>query len=171
MPHLYYDEVETQVGTLFVIGDGENIVRIDYGTYKDHDEKVDKWLSRYFPDTDLVKDTQKVATVRKQLEEYFLNKRKTFDFPIVFHGSPFQKKVWQVLVETIPYGKSKTYKDIANTIGNPKAVRAVGGAINKNPFSIVVPCHRVLGTNGKLVGYNGGLDKKEYLLKHEEILL
>lgn len=101
-----------------------------------------------------------------QLEEYFLGKRKIFDLPLEFNGTDFQKSVWRSLLE-IPYGKSATYKDIAKMIGNEKAVRAVGGANNKNKIMIVVPCHRVIGSNGKLVGYAGGLEKKAFLLNLE----
>ncbi|MGL4740579.1 MAG: methylated-DNA--[protein]-cysteine S-methyltransferase [Sarcina sp.] len=101
-----------------------------------------------------------------QLEEYFLGKRKSFDLPLEFNGTDFQKNVWKSLLE-IPYGESATYKDIAKKIGNEKAVRAVGGANNKNKIMIVVPCHRVIGSNGKLIGYAGGLEKKEILLNLE----
>jgi len=84
------------------------------------------------------------------------------------YGTPFQKQVWEALMDTIPYGKTRTYKEIAVEIGKEKAVRAVGGAVNKNPISIIVPCHRVIGSNGKMVGYNGGISIKEYLLEMED---
>jgi len=101
-----------------------------------------------------------------QIREYLDGKRKNFDFPYEMHGTEFQKKVWQALCE-IPYGETRTYKDIAIAVGNSKASRAVGMANNKNPISIAVPCHRVIGTNGKLVGYAGGLIMKEFLIKLE----
>lgn len=111
-----------------------------------------------------------VKSVLDQLSEYFAGERREFDTPVTFiGGTPFQRKVWQELLK-IPYGEVRTYKDIAREIGMPKAVRAVGGANNKNPISIIVPCHRVIGSNGALVGYGGGLDKKEYLLKLEGYL-
>ncbi len=101
-----------------------------------------------------------------QIEEYLLGKRKTFTFKYVLAGTTFQIKVWKQL-KTIPYGETKTYKDVAVAIGCPKGCRAVGGAIHNNPIGIVVPCHRVIGRNGKLTGYAGGLELKEKLLKLE----
>ena len=102
-----------------------------------------------------------------QLNEYFNKKRTSFDIPIEPKGTVFQKKVWNALLK-IPYGQTKTYKEIAEIIGNKNATRAVGMANNKNPIAIVIPCHRVIGANGKLTGYAGGLDKKEKLLLLEK---
>lgn len=102
-----------------------------------------------------------------QLNEYFEGKRKEFDFPYEVQGTEFQKKVWNALCD-IPYGETRTYKEIATAVGNPKASRAVGMANNKNPIAIAVPCHRVIGANGKLVGYAGGLPMKEKLLEIEK---
>ncbi|MDR2651805.1 MAG: methylated-DNA--[protein]-cysteine S-methyltransferase [Prevotellaceae bacterium] len=113
------------------------------------------------------KETDIIKKASKQLEEYFAGKRKSFDFPINPQGSEFQKRVWTAL-QTIPYGELRTYKQIAEKIGNPKASRAVGMANNKNPLPIVVPCHRVVGSNGKLIGYAYGLDMKEYLINLEK---
>lgn len=101
-----------------------------------------------------------------QITEYFFGKRKSFDLPIASKGTDFQKKVWQALCD-IPYGETRSYKDIAIAVGNPKASRAVGMANNRNPIAIVVPCHRVIGSSGKLVGYAGGLETKEKLLALE----
>lgn len=103
----------------------------------------------------------------KQLNEYFDGKRKYFDIPIELKGTEFQKKVWKALIE-IPYGETRSYKDIAISIGNPKAARAIGNANNKNPIAIVLPCHRVIGSNGKLVGYEYGVDINEKLLELEK---
>ncbi len=102
-----------------------------------------------------------------QLEDYFAGKRKSFDIPLDLQGTDFQKQVWQALIQ-IPYGKTCSYKELAQAIEKPKAIRAVGGANNKNPVSIIVPCHRVIGANKKLVGYAGGLDRKEGLLALEQ---
>ena len=102
-----------------------------------------------------------------QLEEYFDGKRQAFDLPISLSGTDFQKKVWKALCE-IPYGKTQSYIEIAAKIGNPKAYRAVGTANNKNPIVIVIPCHRVIGKNGDLTGYAGGIDKKLLLIKLEQ---
>ena len=103
----------------------------------------------------------------KQFDEYFRGKRKKFELPLNPKGTEFQKKVWQQLMN-IPYGKTSTYKDIATLIGNTNASRAVGNANNKNPIAIIIPCHRVIGSNNKLTGYAGGLDKKEKLLNLEK---
>ncbi|GAA0741436.1 methylated-DNA--[protein]-cysteine S-methyltransferase [Clostridium oceanicum] len=105
--------------------------------------------------------------VCRQLDEYFKGERKSFDFKYELRGTEFQKKVWNALIN-IPYGETCSYKDIAINIGNEKASRAVGMANNKNPITIVIPCHRVIGANGKLVGYFGGLDMKKGLLKLEK---
>ncbi|PEY34609.1 cysteine methyltransferase [Bacillus cereus] len=104
-----------------------------------------------------------------ELDEYFHQKRTEFTVPLSSTGTPFQKSVWDALY-TIPYGVSASYLDIAEKVDNTKAVRAVGGANSRNPISIIVPCHRVVGKSGKLVGYAGGLWRKEWLLKHEGIL-
>ena len=106
----------------------------------------------------------KLAT--RQLQEYFSGSRKSFTFPIVLKGTPFQISVWQELSK-IPYGQTATYKDIAMAIGNERAVRAVGMACNRNPIWIAIPCHRVMGSNGQLTGYAGGLSMKESLLNLE----
>ena len=102
-----------------------------------------------------------------QLNDYFNGTRQAFELPLhAAWGTPFQRAVWQAL-QRIPYGQTSTYGDIARDIGNPKAVRAMGAAIGQNPHSIVVPCHRVLGANGSLTGFAGGLDRKKQLLAHE----
>lgn len=105
-----------------------------------------------------------------QLTEYMSGKRKSFDLPLAPKGTDFQKQVWKALCE-IPYGETRSYKQIAEKIGNPKAVRAVGMANNRNPLIVVVPCHRVIGSNGNMVGYAAGVDKKEFLLRMEGSLL
>ncbi len=99
--------------------------------------------------------------------EYFAGSRKEFDIPLKLYGTEFQIKVWKAL-EVIPYGETKSYKDIAICIDNPKGCRAVGLANNRNPIPIIIPCHRVIGANGKLVGYGGGIDKKIFLLELEK---
>ena len=104
---------------------------------------------------------------QKQLREYFAGTRQQFDLPLDFEGTVFQKKVWQALLG-IPFGETRSYRDIAEQVGNIKAVRAVGAANGKNPISIIAPCHRVVGVNGKLVGFTGGLNNKEILLGLEK---
>lgn len=111
---------------------------------------------------------QIVATCKEQLDAYFGGGLKNFSIPVHFtSGSAFAQNVWHAL-ERIPFGETTNYKAIAETIRQPKAIRAVGGANNKNPVPIIIPCHRVIETNGKLVGYAGGLDKKRWLLNHEK---
>ena len=104
---------------------------------------------------------------QKQLREYFAGTRQQFDLPLDFEGTVFQKKVWQALL-SIPFGETRSYRDIAEQVGNIKAVRAVGAANGKNPISIIAPCHRVVGVNGKLVVFAGGLNNKEILLGLEK---
>lgn len=103
---------------------------------------------------------------QQQLMQYFAGTRQEFDLPLDFEGTNFQKQVWQALLN-IPFGETRSYKDIAEQLGNPKAVRAVGAANGKNPISIIAPCHRVIGSSGKLVGFAGGLENKDVLLKLE----
>jgi len=101
-----------------------------------------------------------------QLKEYFNGNRKEFNLPVFLEGTAFQIRVWEMLT-TVKYGRTATYKDIASLVNNEKASRAIGGANNKNPVAIIIPCHRIIGSNGKLIGYAGGLDKKQWLLEHE----
>lgn len=103
---------------------------------------------------------------KRQLEEYFNGERREFSLAISLEGTNFQQKVWQALQE-IPYGTTKSYQEVATIVGNKNSMRAVGGANHNNPISIIVPCHRVIGKNGSLVGYGGGLDVKAYLLALE----
>jgi methylated-DNA-[protein]-cysteine S-methyltransferase len=116
----------------------------------------------------LVEDTDHPALklAESQLTEYFAGKRKSFEIALDPAGTDFQKRVWRALLE-IPYGETRSYAQIANAVGNPKAVRAVGAANGKNPISIVAPCHRVIGTDGTLTGFAGGLETKRFLLSHE----
>lgn len=121
-----------------------------------------------FPDQDYEKkETPLLAEADRQLREYFEGKRREFDLPLAPAGTAFMLRVWKALQE-IPYGQTRTYGEIAAAVGNGKACRAVGLANNRNPISIVIPCHRVIGADGKLVGYGGGLDKKAFLLDLEQ---
>ncbi len=151
MDKKYFSYLESPIGLIEIISDSENLVSVNF---------VDKQSQKN------VKGNKVTIATRKQLREYFKGKRKEFDLPILFNGTDFQKKVWDALLE-IPFGAVATYSDIANMINNPKGVRAVGLANSKNPISIIVPCHRVIGKNGKLTGYAGGLERKEWLIEHE----
>lgn len=144
---------ETEIGIIGIRENNKSITDI-YFSKVDTDDNIEE--------TDLIKECF------KQLKEYFEGNRVKFDLPLDARGTEFQKKVWNELL-SIPYGETKSYKDIAVAIGNEKACRAIGMANNKNPIPIIIPCHRVIGSNGKLVGYAGGLNVKEKLLNIEKI--
>ncbi len=108
--------------------------------------------------------------VQRQLAAYFAGELRRFDLPLALDGTVFQRRVWQRLL-SVEYGETASYQTIADSIGNPKAVRAVGAANGRNPVAIVVPCHRIVGSSGQLIGYGGGLWRKEWLLRHEGALL
>ncbi|MDG1277726.1 MAG: methylated-DNA--[protein]-cysteine S-methyltransferase [Algoriphagus sp.] len=107
-----------------------------------------------------------VLKAQEQLQEYFSGKRKTFDLPLAMTGTSFQQRVWTA-VNTIPFGQTTSYLKLSQALGNPAAIRAVGAAIGANPVLVIIPCHRIIGTNGQLTGYAGGLDRKEKLLELE----
>ncbi|MBR1560173.1 MAG: methylated-DNA--[Clostridia bacterium] len=114
-------------------------------------------------------DGRWLADAEAQVREYFAGTRRTFDLPLSLSGSDFQRRVWHALMD-IPFGETRSYGDVAAALGNPGAARAVGMANNKNPVLIVVPCHRVVGSSGRLMGYAGGLERKRYLLELERTL-
>lgn len=147
-------DYESPIGILEIIGTDEAIRSI---LFSEEDEKVNF----------LQDETPKLLVeCYTQLDEYFKGKRREFSFTYEFEGTAFQKTVWEAL-KAIPYGETGSYKDIAISIENEKAIRAVGSANGKNKLSIVIPCHRIIGSNGKLTGYAGGLWRKEWLLQHE----
>lgn len=141
------------IGLVEIVEEEGAIISVDIGA------SGKKYL--HLEETPLIKETH------QQLDDYFMKKRKVFQFPIRLFGTPFQQKVWNELL-FIPYGKTCTYHDIACKIGNPRANRAVGRAIHFNPIAIIVPCHRVIGMNSKLVGYAKGLSVKKLLLELEQ---
>ncbi len=123
-----------------------------------------------YPETSIEQVTNlHILECAKQLEQYFNKQRQSFSLSLDTQGTEFQQAVWQALI-AVPYGKTQSYSDIAIALNNPKAVRAVGAANGKNPISIIVPCHRIIGASGKLTGYAGGLKRKQWLLEHEGIL-
>lgn len=148
----YYYDYSFPIGNLTIEEDGHSICGIYFGTKMLEGEK---------------KNTELIREAALQLSQYFDGRRKKFDLKLSYHGTEFQIKVWKAL-EKIPYGETCTYKDIAESVGIPKGCRAVGMANNRNPIVIVVPCHRVIGMNGSLTGYAGGLEMKEYLLDLEK---
>ncbi|WP_054948561.1 methylated-DNA--[protein]-cysteine S-methyltransferase [Numidum massiliense] len=170
-PDIAYAVADTPIGAVTVATWQEKVCWLSFVSSKPAEWELDMWCKRWLGnDVRCTAGEADVQPVLKQLDEYFAGKRCYFDVPIAFlGGTSFQQKVWQELLN-IPYGEVRTYKEIAQAVGIPKAVRAVGGANNRNPLSIIVPCHRVIGSNGALVGYGGGLEKKEYLLRLEGYL-
>jgi len=148
--------VDSPVGLLTIAGQGDCLTNL----VLDHSAQPPAYSSRWFEDARAFPD----AVV--QLDDYFGAKRSTFDITIRPEGTSFQRQVWQALCE-IPYGETRSYGDIARRIGQPESARAVGSAIGRNPIAIVVPCHRVIGANGSLTGYAGGLEAKRALLELE----
>ncbi len=159
----YFDYYSSPLGILMVTEENGAITGLELS------EKISKPAKRPI-DLAEQKNTPLIALAKSQLEEYFQGRRKAFTLPLQPVGTPFQRKVWDALC-TIPYGETRSYKEIALQIQNPKGCRAVGMANNRNPIMIVIPCHRVIGSNGALVGYAGGLDIKEWLLGHEKICI
>jgi len=141
------------IGTVGIAGEGGVITNVFFGGDKR-------------PTSFETSETPLIQRAAQQLAEYFANRRTSFVLPLSPCGTDFQASVWAAL-RTIPYGETRSYKDIAAMVGNPKACRAVGMANNRNPISIIIPCHRVIGHNGGLVGYAGGLSVKQYLLELE----
>ena len=170
---------EYPIGSISIAEKDGNIA---YVLFTDNGVKVEQWFycNGYTVDHVLLTDnagkglppgfeqreTPLIKNAAKQMSEYFAGRRREFDLPLEFNGTDFQKRVWEALL-TIPFGETCSYGEIAAQIGNPKAARAVGMANNRNPISIICPCHRVIGSDGSLIGYGGGLANKEYLLRLE----
>jgi len=157
MSAMRYAIADSPVGTLLLARDEDGIREIRFPKGRNLDIP-EAWS----------KSERALADVRKQLREYFEGKRREFDVPLAPAGTEFQRSVWSVL-EEIPFGQTISYIDIANRLGNAGAVRAVGAANGANPIPIIIPCHRVIGADGSLTGYGGGLDKKRWLLEHEGV--
>lgn len=148
----YTRTVESPIGPLLLTSDGQSLTRLLIG-----DPPDPSWSTEPCP---------VLNRAAAQLAEYFAGERTEFDLPLAPAGTPFQLAVWQALRE-IPYARTWSYGQLATRVGNPKASRAVGLANGRNPISVIVPCHRVIGANGKLVGYGGGVERKEILLHLE----
>jgi len=155
--NMYYTTFESPIGPLFLAGGEEGLKYLNIRKGKKKIEVPDDWQE----------NKEFFSEISRQLEAYFAGQLKSFEVKLAPEGTEFHKSVWKALTE-IPYGETRTYKEIAISVGKPKAYRAVGLANNRNPISIIVPCHRVIGTNGKLTGYASGLDVKEFLLRLEE---
>ncbi len=152
--------LDSPIGPMTVVADGETVV----GIYMDDARHLPP-AERFGPPDDGSSVVLKEAD--RQLGEYFAGERTIFDLPLAAEGTPFQRRVWDALCE-IPYGETISYGELARRIGQPTASRAVGLANGRNPISVVVPCHRVIGSSGKLVGYGGGLSRKQTLLELEQ---
>lgn len=164
-----FDEMESPLGTLTILATDVGVCSIFFGTMETNGPAIKAWLKKNGIKGKLVHNEAKLKKVTDELQEYFAGKRFSFNVPLDLFGTAFQKKVWQELLK-IEYGTTVSYKEIAKRIGAPKAVRAIGGANNQNPIPIIIPCHRVIGSNGAMVGYGGGLDKKQCLLQLEGAL-
>ncbi|MGB9812071.1 MAG: methylated-DNA--[protein]-cysteine S-methyltransferase [Thermovenabulum sp.] len=161
---IYYDDIYTPIGRLIIFSIDKYLIKISF-----ENEKIDKvFFYRYFKNPFFIKKANWVIKKsEKELDLYFKKNLREFSVPLLLLGTEFQKKVWNELLK-IPYGELKTYKDISQKMGIPKGARAVGQANNKNPIPIIVPCHRVIGKSGDLVGYGGGLNIKKYLIDLEK---
>jgi methylated-DNA-[protein]-cysteine S-methyltransferase len=153
---MIYSMMDSPVGPLLLAGSGGVLKLISF-------QRGAKVRSL---DPDWQRADEPFELVKRQLDEYFAGTRRQFDLPLAADATPFQARVLEAL-RRIPYGETRSYRDIAVALGNPKAVRAVGGANGSNPLPIVIPCHRVIGSNGTLTGFGGGMEAKRYLLELE----
>ena len=151
-----YDHCDSPLGRLLLTSDGEALTGLYMEGHRGGPEPGPAWR----------RDAAPFAAVRAQLAAYFAGERRAFDLPLRAEGTAFQRRVWAALSE-IPYGQTTSYAALAHRLGNPGAVRAVGAANARNPLSIVVPCHRVVGAGGALTGYGGGVERKRALLQLE----
>jgi len=157
MNTIWYDNLPTPIGCLRLVADGQGLREVWFETGRHRRDPAPTWTH----------SPQALAFARVQLEEYFAGTRQLFDLPLHPIGTPFQLAVWQELAR-IPYGTTISYGELAQRIGQPQAVRAVGAANGRNPLPIVLPCHRVIGANGSLTGFGGGLPTKRFLLAMED---
>ncbi len=151
---MYMDYLQTPIGTLEIRASKEGVTHVTF----------------FLDGNSTAKPNDIITLCKQQLYEYFMGERKQFDLPLDPKGTTFQKSIWACLIQ-IPFGQTASYSHIAGMVKNPKAVRAVGAANGRNPISIIVPCHRIIGSNGTLTGYAGGLERKYWLLKHEGVEL
>lgn len=165
MENLYLERIVSDIWTGYIVATERGLCYVSHVTTNLQD--VVDFQVKYYPNSKLVSSAKEIEPYRDQFYEYLNGARDSFDFPIDIAGTPFQKQVWEALY-TIPYGETASYLDIAHKIGRDfKSAQAVGGAVGKNPLCIVCPCHRVVGTDGSLTGYSGGIDVKINLLNHE----
>ena len=158
MTSIYYHVVSSPVGDLTLVSDGTALTGLSMSDQKEGSDPDRGWL----------RDEGEFDAVAKQLAAYFASELREFDLPLAPHGTDFQKKVWRELCR-IPYGETISYGELARRIGQPGASRAVGLANGRNPIGIIVPCHRVIGADGSMTGFGGGIPIKQFLLVHEGI--
>jgi methylated-DNA-[protein]-cysteine S-methyltransferase len=164
---LWIDQFPSPVGEILLVSDGEALCALDFGGY---DERMHRLLGQRFGEYRL-ESSHDPGAFRARIEAYFAGDRHAVDdIPVDTGGTPFQQQVW-ALLRTIPPGSVATYGDLAGRLGKPGAARAVGITNSLNPIAIVVPCHRVIGADGTLTGYAGGLERKRWLLRHEGVVL
>jgi methylated-DNA-[protein]-cysteine S-methyltransferase len=166
MTHITTQLYQSPVGNL-VLGSVEDKLCLCNWQNKKNKAAVEKRLSKHIGGPLIEGNNATLNLAIKQLDEYFNKQRTEFDLPIITAGTDFQKQIWQTL-QTIPYGQTISYLELAKKLGKPKAVRAVANANAANALSIIIPCHRIIGNNGQLVGYAGGLETKKALLKQEQ---
>ncbi|MEI3605326.1 methylated-DNA--[protein]-cysteine S-methyltransferase [Pseudogracilibacillus sp. SE30717A] len=162
---IYYGKLEHKQWVLYIAATDKGLCFV--GSPNEGIEELQVWTDKNRPNSKMMENEEKVNRYVHQLKEYLNGKRKEFDVPVDLKGTPFQESVWKEL-QNIPYGEVVSYSDIAEKIGNPQAVRAVGAANGVNPVMIVVPCHRVVSKSGNLTGFRGGLEMKKTLLAVEE---
>lgn len=163
---MFSNFITTPLGEMLVCGNDKEISLLEFTNRKNFQHQIDN-LQKYISSEIIKKDLPIFSKVQNQLNEYFKGERTQFDIPLQFFGTDFQKSVWEILMQ-IPYGKTFFYAQQAELLGDKKKVRAVANANGKNKIAIIVPCHRVIGSNGKLTGYAGGLWRKEKLLALEK---
>ncbi len=154
---MYYCIIESPISPILLAGNEEGLKHLIFL----------KGEKGFVTPSEWIENKEFFGEVIKHLNAYFSGELKSFDLKLAPEGTEFQKSVWKALCE-IPYGETQSYKDVATSVGKPKACRAVGLVNNRNPIAIIIPCHRVIGSNGKLTGYASGLDAKEFLLKLEQ---
>jgi methylated-DNA-[protein]-cysteine S-methyltransferase len=159
-----YDVIPSPVGDLMLAASDTHIVTVRFAPHTTTEAESRGWIRA----TGGTPADGILAEARAQLEAYFAGERTTFELPIAPEGTEFQKQVWNAL-RAIPFGGTISYGELARRIGDPKAMRAVGAANGRNPIPIIVPCHRVIGADGSLTGFGGGLDRKRWLLAHEGV--
>jgi methylated-DNA-[protein]-cysteine S-methyltransferase len=157
---------QCEIGELLLGSSGDGLCLLWFGT-NEIGTAVEDLISKKLDAEFVERNDEVLEKTRKQVHEYLSGNRREFDIPLLMIGTGFQRRVWKELIR-IPYGATSTYRKIAEDIGIPRAVRAVGGAAGANPISIIIPCHRVIGSDGRLVGYGGGLALKAWLLKLEQ---